>query len=203
MEQKQVQNELASAFVNAFAEIDNVVKNAANPHFGSNYADLGAVLDTVRPVFAKNGLAVLMAPGNLEGDRVSLTWTLFHKSGQCIGGQMQLPIGSKNTAQAAGSCITYMRRYMLAALAGIAQVDDDGNAASASPPHPKAGKPAAVPTKAKVVDTDPSIDMIELIRGASDLGALEAYREQVAELGLQQVADAYIAKKKELKGAKK
>jgi hypothetical protein len=198
MEQKQVQNELASAFVSAFAEIDNVVKNAANPHFGSNYADLGAVLDTVRPVFARNGLAVLMAPGNLEGDRVSLTWTLFHKSGQCIGGQMQLPIGQKNTAQAAGSCITYMRRYMLAALAGIAQVDDDGNAASASPPHPKAAKPAA-----RTVQADASTDLTTRIGACSSLEALEALKVEVAEVGEQEVANAYIAKKKELKGTKK
>jgi hypothetical protein len=95
-----------------------------------------------------------------------------------------------------------MRRYMLAALAGIAQVDDDGNAASASPPHPKAAKPAAAPAKADEW-TKTTSAVIVLIRDARTLEELDGLKAQVAELGVQEVANEYIAKKKELKGSKK
>ena len=40
-----------------------------------------------------------------------------------------MPI-EKITAQSIGSTITYGRRYGLSAITGIAQYDDDGNAAS-------------------------------------------------------------------------
>jgi hypothetical protein len=42
-----------------------------------------------------------------------------------------MPI-EKATAQSVGSVITYGRRYGLSAITGIAQYDDDGNAASVS-----------------------------------------------------------------------
>jgi hypothetical protein len=38
-----------------------------------------------------------------------------------------------DTPQAMGSALTYARRYALTAMVGIAQVDDDGNAASGRP----------------------------------------------------------------------
>ena len=41
---------------------------------------------------------------------------------------MSLPV-SKPDAQGSGSALTYMRRYALAAVVGVYQADDDGNAA--------------------------------------------------------------------------
>jgi hypothetical protein len=42
---------------------------------------------------------------------------------------MSVPV-SKPDAQGAGSALTYMRRYALAAVVGVVQADDDGNSAS-------------------------------------------------------------------------
>ena len=39
---------------------------------------------------------------------------------------------AKNPAQAAGSLITYLRRYSLSAFANVAQEDDDGNSLNVS-----------------------------------------------------------------------
>ena len=52
-----------------------------------------------------------------------------HSSGEWISQQMSLPM-SKVDAQGAGSALTYMRRYALAAVVGVVQADDDANAAS-------------------------------------------------------------------------
>ncbi len=196
--------DLAASYVKAWGDIDNVVKNAANPHFGSNYADLGAVLDTVRPAFKANDLALLTAPGEMEGDKMTLVWMLLHKSGQSINGKMSLPIGQKSTAQAGGSCLTYMRRYLNASVGGIAQVDDDGNAASAQAADRtpvKKAKPAQAVGDATYAEQ--AVAALEKIEGCTDIAQLEALRPELAELGDQKLADAYSAKKKALKGAKK
>ena len=58
-----------------------------------------------------------------------LTTILAHESGEWIVQDMSLPV-SKPDAQGAGSAITYMRRYALAAVIGVVQADDDGNEAT-------------------------------------------------------------------------
>jgi hypothetical protein len=53
---------------------------------------------------------------------------LTHESGEWISQEMSVPV-SKVDPQGAGSALTYMRRYALAAVVGVVQADDDGNAA--------------------------------------------------------------------------
>lgn len=182
---------LAKAYTKAWGEINNVVKNAANPHFGSNYADLGAVLDTIRPVFAANGLALLQAPGEIEGDKIALMGMLIHESGESISFKMHVPIG-KATAQAVGSALTYGRRYQGAAVGGIAQVDDDGNAASE--PAKKAEK-----TEKPAKREEASPGLMEKIAATSTTAELEALKPEVKAAGVTEISEAYLAKKKTLK----
>ncbi len=193
-------SDLAAAYVAAWAQVDNVVKNAENPHFNSQYADLGAVLDTIRPVFGAHGLALFTAPGELDGDKVTLMWVLLHRSGQSITGKMSVPIGNKATAQATGSCITYMRRYLSAAIGGIAQVDDDGNAASA--PAAPSRTPAKPAKQMNSSYAEAAVSLIERINACEDLAALETIKPEVAEVGDQVIADAYVSRKKTLKAKK-
>lgn len=136
---------LAAALAKAQAEIENASKNAANPHFRSKYADLAEVLNTVRPVFAAHGLSIVQAP-SYDGGVASVETMLMHASGEWLSNTCAAPV-SKNDAQGVGSAITYLRRYSLAAFAGVAQEDDDGNHESAKPqqrqeqaprPQPKA-----------------------------------------------------------------
>lgn len=120
-------NELAAALAKAQGEIENASKNAANPHFKSKYADLAEVINTVRPVFAKYGLSVTQFPSFADG-LASVETVLMHSSGQWMSGTASAGV-TKQDAQGVGSAITYLRRYSLAAVAGIAQEDDDANAA--------------------------------------------------------------------------
>lgn len=119
--------ELATALAKAQAEIENASKNANNPHFKSRYADLAEVLNTVRPVFSKHGLAVMQMPSFSDGV-ASVETLITHSSGEWVANIASAPV-SKQDAQGVGSALTYLRRYSLAAFAGVAQEDDDGESA--------------------------------------------------------------------------
>jgi hypothetical protein len=124
-------------------KMSHAVKDSANPFFKSKYADLESVWDACRSLLAENGLAVMQFPGlYTDHDKsMSLTTIISHKSGEFISQEMSVPV-TKADAQGAGSAITYMRRYALAAVVGVVQADDDGNAAS----NPQS-KPAVVKAK--------------------------------------------------------
>lgn len=125
--------ELFAALAAAQGEIENASKNAANPHFRSKYADLAEVLNTVRPVFAKHGLSLIQSPG-YDGSVAHVTTVLAHKSGGYLTSTASC-VPAKADAQGIGSATTYLRRYSAAAVAGIAQEDDDGNSAAHNKPH--------------------------------------------------------------------
>ena len=120
--------ELATALAKAQGEIENASKTSKNDHFKSRYADLAEVLNTVRPVLAAHGLSFAQFP-SLDGVTASVETILMHISGEWISGVASAPL-SKQDAQGVGSATTYLRRYSLAALAGIAQEDEDGNGAA-------------------------------------------------------------------------
>lgn len=199
--------DLAKAYVAAMGEIDNVVKDSANPHFGSNYASLAATLDTIRPVFARNGLALFQSPGtiNAAGDRVLLVGVLMHTSGQNIRVEMELPLGAKSTAQAAGSAITYARRYQAMAVGGIAPVDDDGNAASESSPAkstPSRKKPEVTQTysaeKSALEDRIAACTSLGK-DGSLDPLELRSMKDEIIAFGDEDLVKTYTAKMAALK----
>ena len=110
-------------------KMSHAVKDSANPFFKSKYADLESVWSACRELLSANGLAVMQFPGLYTDQSMSLTTVIGHKSGEWISQEMSVPV-TKPDAQGAGSALTYMRRYALAAVVGVVQADDDGNAAS-------------------------------------------------------------------------
>jgi hypothetical protein len=129
-------NELATALAKAQGEFTPASMTATNPFLKNKYADLGAVISAAKASCAKNGLSVTQ-PASTDGDAVTVTTLLMHSSGQWISSEMTLPLGKesgRSIAQAAGSIITYLRRYSLSAMLGIyADEDTDGNEAKAKP----------------------------------------------------------------------
>ena len=124
--------ELFAALAKMQGEVENATKGSLNPHFKSKYADLAEVLNTVRPVLAANGLSVIQSP-SFDGAVCHVTTTLAHSSGGYITGTMSC-VPAKQDGQGVGSSTTYLRRYSLAAVCGIAQEDDDGNSSAHSKP---------------------------------------------------------------------
>ena len=122
-------NELAAALAAAQALIVGAVKDSENPFFQSSYPDLASVWDACRLPLTTNGIAVIQSPST-EGARVSVDTLLVHTSGQWVHGSVSVT-AKEDSPQAVGSAITYLRRYALQSFAGIAPIDDDGEAAEA------------------------------------------------------------------------
>lgn len=159
-------NELAAAMAKAQGQMKGAVKDSANPFFSSKYADLESVWDACREPLSGNGLCVIQTPrvkfvGSPEpyewtskgGEKrygvrvvtqVSVVTRLIHTSGQWLQDVTStiLPTGD---AQAVGSAITYLRRYALQSVAGIAPEDDDGNKATGKQDHAEAPDPTTLP----------------------------------------------------------
>jgi hypothetical protein len=118
---------LSKALVLAQSEFPRVAFNSTNPYFNSNYADLGAVIETSKPILKSHGLAVSQLVEGAAGE-VGITTLLIHESGEYISSCVTILVDGKNLAQEAGKSITYLRRYALAAILGLyADQDNDGN----------------------------------------------------------------------------
>lgn len=120
---------LAAALAKAQAQVQAASKDRTNPAFRSKYADLASVWDACREAITSNGLAIVQLAEDHEVGRVALRTILIHASGEFIQTVVSAPLG-KNDAQAVGSALTYLRRYSLSAMVGVAPDDDDGNAAT-------------------------------------------------------------------------
>lgn len=162
-------NSAAKAFVAFQSEVENVLKDSKNPHYGSTYASLAAILDTIRPILAKHKLAIMQTAQATATD-TTLQTTVVHESGETLDGGSYPLRPVKNDPQGYGSAMTYARRYTLAALCGIAQEDDDGNLASkpvqtprqTAPAAPRPTKPARGPVAASLPPQDTRDEAAEM-----------------------------------------
>ena len=134
---------LGAALAKAQAKIHGVKKGSENPFFKSSYADLAQCIEAIREPFAAHGLSIIQCPSRDEHGKLSLSTMLLHESGEFLEATFPMDI-DKPGPQAVGSWITYMRRYSLAAVASLAQVDDDGEGAENREPKqtkkPRKGK---------------------------------------------------------------
>lgn len=119
------------AFTKAQAEFPKIAKGKTvnTGSFSYKYADLGSIVDAVTPVLLEYGLSVAQSAVS-DGGTVGVQTRIYHAAGHCESfGPLFLPGG--NDPKAAGSAVTYARRYSLCAALGIAaDEDDDGAAAS-------------------------------------------------------------------------
>ena len=126
--------ELYKALLKFQSNVSNIQKDTTNPFFNSKYASLGNILDIINDVLSSCGLVVMQSPGG-GGEEISLCTEIIHaESGESINSCFYMtPV--KKDPQGIGSCITYMRRYALAAILKLNVDDDDGNAASNKQEH--------------------------------------------------------------------
>lgn len=135
---------LAGAMVKVQSEIEDPTKNK-RADAGTKvyrYADLPTVLDAVRPVLARHGLAVMQFPCELDGHAALMTLLVHGTSGEWVETVARLR-EVKNDPQAIGSAQTYTRRYALLALCGVAADDDDDGKAGSTPARRQEHPPAA------------------------------------------------------------
>ena len=121
---------ICKAFVKFQSEFKGMKPDSSNPFFKSTYISLDGILETARPILAKNGLAVIQEATG-DGEYIFVKTKLIHESGEMIETEVLKMKPQKNDPQSMGSCITYSKRYQLAALLGICEcIDDDATIAT-------------------------------------------------------------------------
>lgn len=180
-EQSQSIEKLSAALAKAQGEIKTAKEDSQNPHFKSSYADLASVWEACRAALSKAGVSIVQVPVT-DAEGTWLVTQLMH-AGEFIRGKFKI-VPMKNDAHGIGSAITYMRRYSLAAMVGVApDEDDDGNAATGrdnmgvstrkqQPTQP----PASKLTEEMEAQEKAALDMIQHCRSSGDLTALETWR---------------------------
>lgn len=139
--------ELAKALVKFNLEVNKIAKDADNPFFKNNYATLDTIIDEIRPILSKHGLSIMQIPSG-DGQNVTLKTLLLHESGEWLESDELTMKPVKNDPQAVGSCITYARRYSLAAFLSLNTGEDDDNRATYGKANPKSkGNSGQVPSK--------------------------------------------------------
>lgn len=136
-------NEARKAFVQAVAEFKAhppTVRKNKRAGFESRrtgdkteyeYATLDTVVDAIGPALANHGLSHRWATEQSDAGLISVTCTLTHVMGHSesvtLRGSSDQS-GSKNNIQAIGSTVSYLSRYTLLAVTGLAvhDMDDDG-----------------------------------------------------------------------------
>jgi len=174
MDKSETIASLAKALSLAQGEMKPAAMNATNPFLKNRYADLGSIIEAARPVMTKNGLTFTQLVYRDETG-IGVETVLMHASGEWISSRLSVEVGEergKSTAQVAGSVITYLRRYALAAILGIyADEDTDGNG------HEKQPQKREVEPASRVTHTEekaPSAGLLarwgELCHEAQGLG---------------------------------
>lgn len=114
----------------------------------SSYAGLAESIDQIKDVLAMNGLSHSWSTSQ-ENQTISVTCTIRHVDGHSESTVLAAGAdgtGNKNSIQAIGSTVSYLQRYTLYAILGLASqdADDDGNTGQARPAG-GAPNPAAQP----------------------------------------------------------
>lgn len=124
-------DKIAQALAKAQAEITNpprnrevTVKTKTGSSYKFKYATLDSIIDHVRGPLTKHGIWFIQTLESDGAGRYRLVTTLTHESGQYITSETPLLVAGAGN-QEFGSALTYMRRYALTALLGIAADEDD------------------------------------------------------------------------------
>jgi hypothetical protein len=142
MKQSEQINELAAALAKAQAVMPKAKMSGVNSRFADKatnktgaYATLDDIRDAVKDTLTANGISYTQHPYSINGE-VGVETMLIHSSGQWIRSRFGVP-ASKHDPQAYGSLLTYVRKFALAAAAGVStQEDTDADEVSHEPPSP-------------------------------------------------------------------
>jgi hypothetical protein len=169
---------LAPALVKALAETQDIVADSTNPYHHNKYASLSQHLKSLKPIFAKHGLAIVQFPTSGFDSGVGVKTIILHTSGETLESSVVVnePFEKgkdKNgndferkgfSGQQAGALISYLRRYALAAVAGVATEDDDAETDRVAqvgqefvPNKTFVKNPNAAPAQTQQTDIDPTI----------------------------------------------
>lgn len=124
------------AFAAFKAEAVHIVRNRSvdnGPLAGKKYAELHAVVDALTPALSRHGLSASWKLTKDDKDWMEVTCFLRHEKGHEESVSMGGPPdngGAKNAIQARASTKSYLERYTLKAICGVAEGGDDNDGGS-------------------------------------------------------------------------
>ena len=107
-------------------------KTKGGGNMSYNYDQLSDICNSIKPLLSECGLSFSWQQRQ-ENGIIAVQCTLRHKGGHSINNSMSSSpdsSGQKNAIQQIASTVTYLQRYTLKALLGIASNDDDGKAST-------------------------------------------------------------------------
>lgn len=148
LQQRFEKSEAEKAYNTAFAafkaEAIQVIKNKTvtdGPLKNKSYAELFSVVDAVTPALSRHGLSASWKVTKDEKDWIEVTCSLKHVLGHSESVSMGGPPdagGAKSPIQARASTVSYLERYTLKAVCGVAEKGDDNDGGRASKGMPEA-----------------------------------------------------------------
>ena len=119
--------DLYTALIKAQQSFPKITKGKEG--YGYKYTELGELIEKVYPVLHDNGLGVSQCLESDENGRPGVRTVLFHAESQqvLVSEVYGDPVVMKgcNTAQGAGATFSYLRRYALLSILGLASEDND------------------------------------------------------------------------------
>lgn len=97
------------------------------------YADLSEIFSKTRPALSKNGLAIFQTLEPTGDGKIALVCRLAHKDGGEITSEIRIN-AQFSDIKALGAQLSYLRRYIVAPMLGVAaddDLDEDGQEAGA------------------------------------------------------------------------
>jgi hypothetical protein len=163
-------------------EIPPITRNATG-HNAKKYADFASIARVVDPIIGKHGLSYRFR--TTQNGSIAVTCILSHEAGHSEETTLVGPAdatGNKNAIQAIGSTLTYLQRYSLVQMLGLAAAaDDDGKSAGdGGSITPEQANEIAVKCKAVAEGFDESFCNYFGIEAIADLPAKEYQRALVA-----------------------
>lgn len=131
MEKSESIIEINKALVEFRKNLKQPAKDSTNPFFKSKFTSLDKVIEAIDDAAPKHGLSFIQNPINNENGEIGMITMLLHESGEMMKFDPVFMKPEKQTPQAIGSVISYLRRYSISAIFGItSDEDDDGNQAT-------------------------------------------------------------------------
>ncbi len=139
-------NLIIPAIIAAHAKMTQVNKTAESEFHKADYVELVEIVRVTRPILEENNLAILQFPC-FENGCVGVTSRIIHESGEWI--EETASAGAlPPDAQKAGAAITYLRKYSLMGICGLAPKDDDSDPGQFTGKNKKKPKNGTIQQKA-------------------------------------------------------
>lgn len=188
LQREYEKDEARKAYADAMAafksESITIAKDKGVSHKGGSYrhATLGNVVNVVAEALGRHGLFHTWSTQQTNGF-IHVTCKLAHRQGHSESVVMSgAPddSGSKNSIQQFGSTVTYLQRYTLMAITGVAAMDQDGDGGGG--PRGDSDILAAL-TKAATVDELQAIKpRIGALEGDAKQACIAAYAKRLTDL---------------------